>query len=29
MVDWNMPVWTSMLTCMAAFMDSTEAYICT
>jgi len=28
MVDWNMPVWTSMLTCMAAFMDSTEAYTC-
>jgi len=23
-----MPVWTSMLTCMAVFMDSTEAYTC-
>ena len=27
-VDCNMSVWTSMLTCMVVFMDSTEAYTC-
>ena len=29
MADGNMHVWTSMSTCMAAFMDITNGYICT
>ena len=29
MADGNMHVWTSMSTCIAAFMDSTNGYICT
>ena len=29
MADGNMHVWTSMSTCMAAFMDSTNGYMCT